>query len=79
MQKLPDDIGARIKGIIDKAVADIEALGADHANACALLGVQAVVRLDGDIEAELAAIKSIRDFADENWRVFGLGEGETFN
>lgn len=58
---------ARVWEIIDTAIADLKAVGADHRNACALLAIQAMVRLDLDIPAELATLGDILAFAQREW------------
>lgn len=76
---LPDDVGARIAAIIEKAIADIEAMGADHSTACALMSIQSLVRIDGDLIAGLDAIKAIRKEAMLTWRGYNSSAGETIN
>ncbi|MCG6115219.1 MAG: hypothetical protein MEQ84_08470 [Mesorhizobium sp.] len=68
------DANQQVKAIIEKAMADLMAVGATQPDACAILAIQALCALPED---ELDALKAIKDFADDSWAAFSTGAGET--
>lgn len=76
---LPSDTGAKVTAIIVKAIADIEALGADRANACGLLAIQSIIRIDGEQAEGLHALMSIRNEAVLHIDDCLSSDGETIN
>ena len=67
------DPGEQVRLIIESAMAELKAVGADHENAAMLLAIQGMCRIGDNLEAW----KTVKQFADESYAAYLSSDGET--